>query len=575
MPNSLIYLLNLMKPTWKLMLLATFIGVGTILANVGLLATSAVLITKAALMPPILDLLTLIVGVRFFGLSRAVLRYSERMITHKITFDILTKLRLEYYNSLLPLVPGAINKESLAKLYKNIMTDVELLKNFYLRVMSAPLVAILVLLISSTFLWQFSKISVLILIISYTLAGAIMPIISRRLLRNILPQLSKNEARYNQLLADYAYGYAELLIYGSADEEMQKIKNCRAGIFKLEKQKNRIETLLTTVITYIANLAMLIALALLIPDVIAGNLAGIYLVMVALVVLTSFEAINPIPQAAAFLGESLGVVEEMQNIANLPTKERQSLNNKHTIENNYALTFQDVNFAYEAKNTIENINFKLEKGEWLTIIGKSGSGKTTIANLVQGFYLQNSGEITIAGQNINNFSQDDLSQKITVLSQNSYVFNATIFENLKLANLNATDEEIWQVLEEVGLLEKIKSLKEGLNTLILEHGANFSGGELRRILIARLLLQNREFIILDEPLRGLDNITARAIHQLLRQKCQGKTVLEITHTLQYIDDEDMNLILMDGKQISYDSWLNNRNTSEYCQNLLRQESMTF
>lgn len=212
------------------------------------------------------------------------------------------------------------------------------------------------------------------------------------------------------------------------------------------------------------------------------------------------------------------------------------------------MTIENVSYHYPAspKEVLAGIDLILEPGEKIAILGRSGSGKSTLANLIRGDLRTTKGKITLNGVETYRF-QDDISNYLGVIHQTPYLFHTTIINNLRIGREMATEEEVWQVLQRVGLKELVEKLPEGLETMVDEAGLRFSGGERQRMALARILLQEVPIILLDEPTVGLDPVTEQALIDTFFNQLQDKTIIWITHHLQGIDAMDQVIFIEDGK----------------------------
>ncbi|MBO5690467.1 MAG: hypothetical protein J6R96_01230, partial [Spirochaetaceae bacterium] len=306
-------LFALLRPYLLPMMGTAVVGAMTIVANTGLLAVSAILISMAALMPPLLDLMPMSAAVRLCGISRALFRYWERLASHSITLKLLSDLRVWYYQQLLPLVPGGVGNKT-ARLFKTITDDIEILKFFYLRVVAAPLTALVALIIASVVLAFFLPVAIPILWLAAALNGVILPILSRRNGRANAEAAQVHELRYHQKLQDYVEGLDALWTYNRwkpmAATVLQSFMEGNKVRMDGEVRRGRLNALSGV----ISGLAMASTLFFSAQAVASGELEGIYLLSVALIVLGILEAVQPLPLAVSYYYDSVAAIEDMLEV---------------------------------------------------------------------------------------------------------------------------------------------------------------------------------------------------------------------------------------------------------------------
>lgn len=546
-------LLALLRPFRWMIAGAAILSAATILANVGLLAVSAVLISLAALQPPLLDLMVYIVGVRFFGISRAVLRYTERYVTHDITFRILSRLRVDIFKRMEPLAPAGLAHYSDGQLFQRLLGDIEVLKYFYLRAVVAPAAAIVVLVICSLFLGQFSIPAMLLLMASLLFFGIAVPWWMGHKSSQYTEKQQMDREQWQTMLSDYLHGLAELKSTEQIAAYQDKLWKQLEVLEQHEKYLGGIGLFTSNLLTYGSHLALWGSLLLTIPAVSAGALPGVYLAMVALIVWSSFEAIYPFPQALIQLQQSLAAARHVFALpasADTALSENRVTGKKETqhLANN-DMIIENVCFSYDDKRRTlyEDFSLACPAGSHIALVGCSGSGKSTLLQLLLKFRYPKEGRITIGGISLDELPDEQVRQAMGVVEQDTYLFHATVRENLLLAKPDATDYQILEAMDFAELTDVVEDLPQGLETILGENGFRLSGGQRQRIALARLYLQDRPILLLDEAMQGLDNITAKHLTKKLTQWGKEKTIIQITHSLQYLEDVDCIYVLEDGR----------------------------
>lgn len=554
-------LVGLVRPYLPSVMGTAVVGAMTIVANTGLLAVSAILISISALMPPLLDLMPMSAAVRLCGISRALFRYWERLASHSITLKLLADLRVWYYQQLLPLVPGGVRNRT-ARLFKTITDDIEILKFFYLRVVAAPLTAVVALVIASVVLAFFLPVAIPVLWIAAALNGVVLPVISRRNGRESAAAAQLHELSYHQKLQDYVEGLEALWVY-------DRWKPMAATVMKSFMDGNKVRLdgelrrgRLTALSGVISGLAMAITLFFSAQAVAQGQLPGIYLLAVALIVFGIMEAVQPLPLAVSYYYDSIAAMEDMLEVVSgeptgLPRlgsgTAADSLQAEDGLRQPQDIEFSGVSFTYPGGKTpaLEKVSLVIPAGSHTAIIGHIGSGKSSLAALLMGDYIPQEGEIRLGGKALGEWGKEALVAQISLVDQQPYLFTATLRENLELAGGKKSEEELWAALEWADLGELARSLPNGLDTLLSPNAQNFSAGERQRLALARMKLEDKPIIILDEALKNLDNITSRRLLNRILEFSQGRTLLLITHDLRHPAQMDAVLAMEQGRVVSF------------------------
>lgn len=541
-------LLVMLKPYWPAMLGAGFLSAATVLANVGLIGASAVLISWAALQPPILDLMMLIVAVRFFGISRAALRYTERYITHSITLRILSKLRVAVYQAIEPLMPAGLGRYSEGQLFSRLTEDIETLQYFYLQSVAAPLTAGLVLVSSSVFLGFFAPIAAMVLAVMLLVGGVAVPLAIHRSSARTAAALGRDKESLRVQLMDYIKGIGDLRSNAAAQLYRQRITERLTAVMNGRKRLSAWQNLTTNAITYLSHVALWLALAVTIPLVADGQLNGIFLAMVVLVVWTSFEAVISLPQTLIQMEQSQAAAAHVFELMDQGEMAAAGMPDSEPFPKEHTICFEQVDFAYTPGEPLyQQLNLTIKAGKQVALVGASGSGKSTLVNLLLGFWQPDGGRITIGNTPLERIDQAALRQGISVVDQSPYLFNATIRENLLLAHPEASDAALWQALERAQLAEFVRALPQGLETSVGESGMKLSGGQRQRIALARMFLRDGQIIILDEATQGLDTLTTAELLQEIHRWSANKTVITITHSLKGLALVDQIVVFQQGQ----------------------------
>lgn len=515
----------------------------TVLFNTGLLATAALLLSKAAVEPEILLLMPLIVGVRFFSIGRAVLRYAERLLNHSIAYRILGRLRVTLYEHLEPLVPDQLRDYTEGKLYNRFIGDIDTLQYFYIKSVPVPAGAVLVYMISAVFLAVWDKSLAVVLLVGMVIAGVLVP--GAALVGEGRRQEKAGVLRdgLSARLLAFQGGLDDLHLYGRAQEAAKSLRADADALthaaFSTELRRAFVDHLSQAAGT----LTMLWALWVWAAD--AGN-AAVYTAMLAMVVLGAFEAAAQMPEAMLQTRESAAAAEGIAPVMDRPVPKRGQV---REIPADKTLRFEDVSFHYhdEGRTFMSHLNMVLLPGTYAVVVGISGSGKSTLAKLASGLWTPDAGRVTLGGIELSEYDASALHHTIGMVAQETSFFAATLRENLLLAAPDRSEEDIWQTLEMVELTETVRALPEGLDTTLRENASAFSGGQRQRLAIARIILANPDILILDEATQKLDRALTERILVRLREWAREKTVIRITHTLQQTEDADFIYVFSYGR----------------------------
>jgi ATP-binding cassette, subfamily C, bacterial CydC len=540
-------LLGFLKPYRWRVALATLLGVATVVSNVGLLATATYVISAAAIVPYLSMLVIPVYLVRLFSVSRAGLRYAERLASHDVTFKLLGNLRTWFYARLEPLAPARLARYRSGDLLSRVVKDVEELENVYLRVVSPLVVAIMVSLITFLVFHAFGTAMALAAagFLVATSVGA--PLLVRLLSRGLGRRQLELRAELGARVVDGVQGIQDLLAFGGEERERREISTLAGKLERVQGRTALVTGLHGALADLMAGLALVAILVLAVPLVAAGEVRGVYLAFLALVMVGSFEAVVPLGTAFGFLGRSVHAGERLFEVVDAEPEVVDPPEPLRTPDD-VTLEFDRVSFGYGEGGplALEDVTFALRPGSRVAVVGPSGSGKSTLVNLALRFWDPLSGEIRLGGCGVGLYAQEDLRARIGVVSQNTHVFNDTLRANLLLADPEATDAALHGALARARLEELVERLPRGLDSYVGEQGLALSGGERQRLAVARVLLKDAPLLVLDEASANLDTITERELMAEIRDLMRDRSTLVVTHRLVALEMMDEILVLEKG-----------------------------
>jgi ATP-binding cassette subfamily C protein CydC len=547
-----------MKNFWRLlklslqykwwMALAALTGFFTIGSSIGLLMTSAWIITKAALHPNVAELQVAIVGVRFFGIARGAFRYAERLISHNITFKLLSKFRVWFYKSIEPLAPAGLSKYKKGDLLTRMVSDVESLEHVYIRVIFPPLVAIMVTILMWILFGIFNILFSIIITSALVFAGVVVPIFTTRLNKIIGKRFIEVRAKLKMLSVDLAQGLTELIVYGKDKDFAEEFNALNGEYNRLQRRISFIDGLNEGLIMLLLNATIIGILLVAIPQINLHNLTGVDLAVMIVGAMASFEAVLPIPTMAQHFESSMQAAER---IFELTDTEPNIVNSEVPVRNvsGHTLEFKNVNFTYPGSKypVLSEVSFELYPEKSIAVVGASGSGKTTLVNLIARFYDVQNGKIRLGGIPISQIDIEVLRKQFAVVLQSGHIFAGTLRDNLLIANQKATDAELIDALKKANIFETFFSNHSGLDTWVGESGHQISGGERQRLEIARAILKDAPILIFDEPTSNLDSENEKLILDTIMEISKNKSLLLITHRLVAMNKFDEIIVMRNGR----------------------------
>ena len=533
---------------WSLVLALIFTFL-TVFMNVGLLTVSAWLLASAALQPGLTYLSLAIVGVRFFGVSRAVCRYFERYTSHRMAFQGLYGLRVWFYAHLEPLAPAILKRFGAGDMLGRIMGDIEVLQFFYLRTLIPPAAAIALTILVAYGVSTIDNSLVAPIVLAAFILGLVLPLVVYAHNKQSLTAIGPQQGEYKSLLSDTMDSLEDVISYGNEQlvydriQHMMSTVDANKGI--IERGMNLGNTL------FLGGVQITVVIvAILAANALTGAWASVMVAVAAIGTQAWFEALQPMIAAVHHGAESKVATSRLTALAHEPIPVVEP-NAPKPFNANREITFSDVSFGYDAHRRIyEHLRLDIKQGQSIAIVGASGSGKTTLFNMLERLY-DYSGSIHVGDVELKDISIDTWRNALGTITQDTYIFHASFEDNIRLARPDASEADLEYAIDCASLRSVVERLPDGIHTIVGSGGHGLSGGERQRVALARLFLRKPQVVLLDEPLEGLDQVTRKALHRDLMEYVQDKTCLYITHQLEGLEHMDR-ILFMDKGQIIED-----------------------
>lgn len=541
-------ILGVLRPASGRLLLAVLAGVGAAGAGIALMATSAWLISRAALHPPVLHLMVAIVVVRACGIGRGALRYLERLVGHDAALKILGALRVRVFTRLERLAPAGLADFRRADLVQRLVTDVDAVLDLVTRVLLPYAVAALVGIGAVALVGTLLPAAGLTLAAALTLVGIVVPLLQSAAARRADGRLAPLRGELATATVDLLHGLPDLTAYGSVGRQLARLDEVDARLRRAEQRSATATGVSAAVTALSTGLCLVVGLAAGAVAVRGGQLSGELLAVVVLTPLAVFETAGALPPAAQRWAGARAALRRLAEIFAAPIPVITVPDPDEVPTGPHTLRLENVTAGWTPGHTaLRNVDLTLAPGCRVALVGPSGSGKSTVAALLVRFLDPRAGRITLDGIDLRTLAPERIRQIVGYLSEDAYLFDTTIGENLRLADRSASTDDLRAALAAARLLDWVDSLPRGLDTLVGEHGLALSGGQRRRLALARAILAGTPVLILDEPTEHLDDETAAALTRDLLAAAGDRTVLLITHRTDDLAMVDEVVTLADGR----------------------------
>jgi thiol reductant ABC exporter CydC subunit len=516
------------------LLLAGLLGVLAAGSAVGLMATSAWLISRAAEQPPVLYLMVAIVAVRAFAITRGVARYAERLVAHDAAFRVLADLRVRVYEHLERLAPAGLSAFRSGDLLSRLVADVDTLQDLWLRLLLPYGVAVSVGAGSVVLIGWLVPAAGAVLAISLLVVAWLSPLITAGIAHRAERRHAVLQGELSTATLDLLRGAPELIAHGAADHQLLQVQRLDSELARAHARSAFGVGLGAFLATLAAGAAVWTGLALGVPAVRTGLLSGVLLPVVVLTPLAVHEVFSGLAAAAQQIPRIRGAAERVLAIVDTPPPVSEPVVPEPVPAGPYGMQLTNVVAGWpNGQNVLESVSLELPPGERVALIGPSGAGKSTLTCLLVKFLEPRKGSVDLVGtdrvRSLTACDGDEVRRVVGLFAQDAYLFDTTIAENVRLARPQASDAEVRDVLRRARLLDWIDGLPAGIDTHVGEHGALVSGGQRQRVALARILLADFPVLVLDEPTEHLDEPTAAALMTDLLKQTTDRTVLLVTH----------------------------------------------
>lgn len=556
--RDLVKIASLFKTHFGWLLAGLILCLITVFANIGLLSTSGWFITSSAIAGLIAvkaaddyNIHGPGAAVRGFALLRTISRYGERIVTHEATFRVLAELRLWIFAKLLPLTPARLGKYRSGDLLNRMTADVDTLDKLYLSLFVPTVLALAAACafagITAFYLPSMLPYFLLILVVSI----ALLPYWSYKEGYKASQETLLQTSKLRTALIDHCQGLADLVTNQADKASLSHLTTAHTKLLQAQIDEHQVQTQAQMITLFLTSFVIFLFLTTGLPAALNEGLPLSLLALLILGVMAVMEATAPLAAAFQKMAQTQMAARRILDVSEtepaISTPDAPALYPSKVQE----IRFEKCCFSYPNRHSpaLKDISLTLKAGEHIGLIGDSGSGKSTFMSLLMRFIDPTEGTVSLNQTTLSELSFEEIVKHHGYLDQKTHLFNATLRDNLMIANPEASDQDLIQALFRVGLKDLYQNLPNGLESWLGEHGSRVSGGQARRIALARLLLRPTELYLIDEPTEGLDRETEADIMDELLKEADGKTLILSTHRHRSLAQMDRILIFKEGRFI--------------------------
>lgn len=517
----------LVKPLAGFMVLAIIMGVIGNLCATFITVLGGYAILDALNISTEISMLTAFILAGVFALLRGVLRYSEQSSNHYIAFKLLALIRDRVFVALRRLCPAKLEGKDKGNLISIITSDIELLEVFYAHTISPIAIAIIFCVVMVVFISMYSIVLGMIALAAYVTVGVIIPIAVSKISGSDGENFRKKSGELSAFVLDSLHGISELIQFGNGKKRSDEMSEKTEDLLKTEKnmkQKTGTNMAVTNTVIFVFDVTLLITAAFLYQSGLVG-FDGVIIPVIAL--MSSFGPVVALANLGSTLQNTFAAGNRVLNILDESPVVEEITGKKDVVFN--GAKAENVTFSYGDEIILNDVSADIKENSVVGIIGKSGSGKSTLLKLLMRFWQIQKGDIKISDTSIEDINTSNLRDIESYVTQDTHLFHDSIKNNLKIAKLDATDDEIISACKKASVHDFIMSLTNGYDTMVGELGDTLSGGEKQRLGLARAFLHNAPLMLLDEPTSNLDSLNEAVILKSLNEERDNKTVVLVSH----------------------------------------------
>ena len=520
-------LIGMVKPLAGYMVLAIIMGIIGFLTAIFITVSGAVAILDVLGVNTGISLGVVFACVIVFALVRGFLRYAEQSCNHFIAFKLLALIRDKVFFALRKLCPAKLEGRDKGDLISVITSDIELLEVFYAHTISPTVIAFIVSIIMCVFIGQISWLLAAVALAAYVVIGLFIPMYISKASKGAGYTFRSKSGEFSSFVLDSLRGLPEILQYNCGKERLAEM-NERTDSLSAEEDKLKsltgLNTAITNTIILIFDVLMIIVSCTLFSS---GTISFAGALVATVALMSSFGPVVALANLGSTLQNTFAAGNRVLDILD-ESPVTVDVTGRENVEFDGAAT-ENVTFAYDSETILKNVSIPMPKGSIIGIQGRSGSGKSTLLKLLMRFWSTDEGSVTVSGRSVDEINTDNLRDMESFVTQDTHLFNDTIKNNIRIAKLDATDDEIEQACRKASIHDFIAKLPDGYDTNVGELGDMLSGGEKQRIGLARAFLHDAPFVLLDEPTSNLDSLNEAIILKSLKEEGKGRTVALVSH----------------------------------------------
>lgn len=545
---------RLFAPYWRWMALAVLLSLTATLAGIALIAVSGWFIAAMGLAGAAgatINYFTPAAIIRALAIVRTGGRYAERVVGHEATLRLLAGLRSWLFLRLAPLAPFGLDTVRSGEMLARLRGDIDRLEAVFLRIGSPAVVALLSTAAVVAAIAVFSAPTALVELALLAAAGLVVPLVAARSSAASGKRVADATGRLDAALVDTAEGLAELQVYGAMAARTRRIEHLTDAIIAEETRLAGLSAVVQGGVTLASGLALVATLVIVAPAVTAGTLQPALLPMLALLAVAGFDALAALPAAMQSLSATLASARRLFDLADRPAPYPEPVA-PAAPPTDSRLALRGVGLTYPGAHrpALSGIDLDLAPGRRVAVVGPNGSGKSSLVALASRFVAPDRGSITLGGVELSLLAGEDVRTRLSVAEQRGHLFAASIRDNLSIGRPEVGDTELEAACRLAQIHDVIAAQPAGYDTFVGNHGLQLSGGEARRIVVARALLSDAPLLILDEPTEGLDTATARALLEAVLAARRDRGILLITHRREALEQMDEIVRLDQGRIVA-------------------------